>query len=113
MLETSGVGKFTPHSAHLASSCAALLMGVSLDRIIVKVGWTNCNTFVLNYLKPISHAVKSSMGGQPPQVINNKTPPASQMRNVTLHLIGSKAQKLDAVKKSDKHQEKLLECVKI
>ena len=72
----------------------------------MKAGWTNCNTFVLNYLKPISHAVKSSMGGQPPQVINNKTPPASQMRNVTLHLIGSKARKLDAVKKSDKHIRK-------
>ena len=106
LLEISGVGKFAPHSARSASSCAALLMGVSLDRIIVKAGWTNCNTFVLNYLKPISHAAKSSSVGQHAQAVNSKTLPASQMRNVTLHLIESKPRKLDDVRNSDKHIRK-------
>ena len=42
----AGIMNYSVHSTRAASSTSALLMGMSVDKIVTKVGWLNISTFV-------------------------------------------------------------------
>ena len=48
----AGILNYAVHSTRAASSTTALLMGMSVDEIVAKVGWLNNTTFVRVYMRP-------------------------------------------------------------
>ena len=55
----AGLGNHTTHSTHGASSTAAFLMGMPLDRIVSRVGWLRASTFIKYYMKPVKSLTKN------------------------------------------------------
>ena len=60
ILHQAGIENYGIHSVRSASTCGALIRGVPLDKIIKQAGWSQVNSFIRNYLKPL----KSSQTGQ-------------------------------------------------
>ena len=58
-MKNAGLGTFRLHSSRAASSTSALLMGMTLDNIISRVGWVRASTFIKYYMKPICHKASS------------------------------------------------------
>ena len=59
VMQEAGLGQFRIHSTRSASSTSALLMGMSLDDIVSKVGWLRATTFIKHYLKPIDPSART------------------------------------------------------
>ena len=55
ILRECGLPEFSARSTRSTSACNTLLMGVPLDEILSKAGWTNASTFLKNYMKPLSN----------------------------------------------------------
>ena len=55
----AGLGNYTTHSTHGASSTSAYLMGMPLDRIVSRVGWLMASTFIKYYMKPVKSLNKT------------------------------------------------------
>ena len=51
--KNAGILNYAVHSTCAASSTTALLMGMSVDEIVAKVGWLNNTTFVRVYMRPL------------------------------------------------------------
>ena len=59
VMQEAGLGQFRIHSTRSASSTSALLMGMSLDDIVSKVGWLRATTFIKHYLKPLDPGART------------------------------------------------------
>ena len=55
LMQEAGLGGFIIHSTMGSSATCALLMGMPISEIVKRVGWSNDNTFIMNYLRPVSH----------------------------------------------------------
>ena len=53
LLHQAGITGFGAHSARGAMTSASLIRGVPISVIVNQAGWSNANTFVKKYLKPI------------------------------------------------------------
>ena len=54
LFKAAGLGQFTVHSTRSLASTNALLMGMSVDEIVAKVGWLSSTTFIKHYMRPLS-----------------------------------------------------------
>ena len=54
LFRTAGLDQFTVHSTRASAATNALLMGMSVDQIVAKVGWLSPSTFVKTYMRPLS-----------------------------------------------------------
>ena len=54
-LTRAGLVGATVQSCHSATTSSALLMGLNIDQIVAKVGWSTSSTFVHHYLKPFPY----------------------------------------------------------
>ena len=61
LMQDAGLEGFPIHSAWGSSATCAMLMGMPISEIVKRVGWTNDNTFIRNYLKPISTVSKAQI----------------------------------------------------
>ena len=51
--KAAGLGEFSVHSTRASASTNALLLGMSVDDIVAKVGWLSNSTFVNMYMRPL------------------------------------------------------------
>ena len=54
LFRTAGLDQFTVHSTRASASTNALLMGMSVDQIVAKVGWLSSSTFIKTYMRPLA-----------------------------------------------------------
>ena len=59
ILKKAGIENYGVHSVRSASTCGALIRGIPLDTIIKQAGWSQVNTFIRNYLKPLNCAASN------------------------------------------------------
>ena len=51
--KAAGLGEFSVHSTRASASTNALLLGMSVDDIVAKVGWLSNSTFINTYMRPL------------------------------------------------------------
>ena len=55
IMRDAGLQSFNIHSTRGASTSSSLLMGLPLDNIVKRVGWTRASTFIKYYMKPVKN----------------------------------------------------------
>ena len=58
IMRDAGLQSFNIHSTRGASTSSSHLMGLPLDNIVKRVGWTRASTFVKYYMKPVKNPKK-------------------------------------------------------
>ena len=107
----AGLGNFSVHSTRASASTNALLLGMSVDDIVAKVGWLSNSTFVKRYMRLLQKSrnklgalMDDSPGKKTGKTKSDKNMKAPQTDKKTETVKSQKVQTHPKGKRTDKNQ---------